>query len=216
MQYVQQDAYGQQAPYGQGVYPPGGTYAAPQAAGQFADPSYAATPAAVPYGPQPYATDAYGQPVIPTPSNPALAPMYDPGYPNYMYGMPPPRSPRRYIIQVPPRRKATFNTDNLLTILIVCGTLFLVLIAMLIIITTVVPRFTRKQHSGHKARKHEFPNEFDNLADSDLALDAPQMSPGAKTEKTESKLNTSGADHGSKHGKKDPQMASHVKSRSKG
>ncbi|KAL1467315.1 hypothetical protein MTO96_042268 [Rhipicephalus appendiculatus] len=67
--------------------------------------------------------------------------MYDPGYANYMYGVPTPRTPRRYIIQVPPKRSSTTScTDNLLTVLIVCGTLFLVLVAMLIIVTVLVPK----------------------------------------------------------------------------
>ncbi|KAL1467757.1 hypothetical protein MTO96_025948 [Rhipicephalus appendiculatus] len=143
MQYgQQQDAYGQQSPYAQGIYSPGGTYAAPPAAGQYMDPSYAASPAAMPYGQQQYATDAYGQALVPTPSNPAMmSPMmpYDPGYANYMYGMPPPRSPRRHVIQSP-KRKSSFNTDSILTVLIVCGTLFLVFLAMLLIVTVVVPR----------------------------------------------------------------------------
>ncbi|XP_037529759.1 uncharacterized protein LOC119407007 [Rhipicephalus sanguineus] len=216
MQYGQQDAYGQQVPYAQGIYSPGGTYAAPPAAGQYVDPSYAASPAAM-YGPQPYATDAYGQPVMPSPSNAVMSPMttYDPGYANYMYGMPPPRSPRRYVIQSP-RRRSAFNTDSILTVLIVCGTLFLVFLAMLLIVTVVVPRLARRSHSGHRARRHEFPNELENLADAEFPVDVPQMSPLAKADQTDSKLNSAGADHGSKHGKKDPEMARHVKSRTKG
>ncbi|KAL3220996.1 hypothetical protein MRX96_029700 [Rhipicephalus microplus] len=215
--YVQQDAYGQQPSYAQGIYSPGGTYAAPPAATQYVDPSYVASPAAAPYGTQPYATDAYGQPVVATPSNVMMTTMapYDPGYANYMYGMPSPRSPRRYVIQSP-KRKSAFNTDSILTVLIVCGTLFLVFLAMLLIVTVVVPRIARRQHGAHRARRHEFPNELDNLADAELAVDVPQMSPLAKADLKDSKLHSAGAGHGHKHGKKDSEKARHVNSRAKG
>ncbi|KAK8759341.1 hypothetical protein V5799_003027 [Amblyomma americanum] len=47
----------------------------------------------------------------------------------------------RSVIQAAqPRRAGLFNTDSILTVLIVCGTLFLVLLAMLLIVTVVVPR----------------------------------------------------------------------------
>ncbi|XP_050032195.1 uncharacterized protein [Dermacentor andersoni] len=218
MQYGQQDAYAQQSPYGPGVYSPGGTYA-PQ--GPYADPAYAAPPPQpAMYGPQPYATDAYGQPVMPVPSSAALSPMsYDPGYVNYMYGMQAARSPRRYVIQAPARRRGTFSTDSILTVLIVAGTLFLVLLAMLLIVTVVVPRLTKKHKSGHK-KVHEFALEHENVADAELSpFDAPQVSGGAKAEQTASKLNSTGVKHGSKHGSKhgpkDPEMAKHVKNRTK-
>ncbi|KAH6922332.1 hypothetical protein HPB50_013312 [Hyalomma asiaticum] len=218
MQYGPQDAYGQQAAYATGIYSPGGTYAPAPAAGPYMDPGYAAASPAV-YGAQPYATDAYGTPIMPSPSNPMMSPMaaaYDPGYVNYMYGMQPPRSPRRYIIQVPQRRKATFSTDNLLTVLIVCGTLFLVLLAMMIIVTVVVPRLTKRHHhSGHKNR-HEFPNEMENLAEPELHVDAPQLNGMTAADKTESKHDSTGAKHGSKDGHNKPGTAKNSTSRTKG
>ncbi|XP_037554503.2 uncharacterized protein LOC119431097 [Dermacentor silvarum] len=226
MQYGQQDAYAQQAPlYGGGMYSPGGTYAPQQA--QYVDPAYATPqqPQPAMYGPQQqygppqqqaYATDPYGQPVMAVPSSAAVSPMsYDPGYVNYMYGMQTPRSTRRQVIQSPSGRKGVFSTDSILTVLIVCGTLFLVLLAMLLIVTVVVPRLTRKSRSGHK-KIHELALEHENVADAELPLDAPQMSGGSKAEQTASKLNSSGAKHGAKHGPKDPEMARHVKSRTKG
>ncbi|KAH6921546.1 hypothetical protein HPB50_002185 [Hyalomma asiaticum] len=227
MQYGQQDPY---APPAGGVYTPGATYAPQPAAGPYVDPAYAASqpqlaqpqlaqaqlaqPAM--YGPQPYAAPPYGPPVMPAPSDPAMAPFetYDPGYANYLYGLQS-RDARRYLIQSPSRRKIPFNTNRILTVLVVCGTLFFVFIIMLLVVTVIVPRITRRHHAGHR-RRHEFPNEIDNLADADLPVDAPQLGALSNDEQEEAKLGSSSAKHGSKHGHKDPDMARHVRSRAKG
>ncbi|XP_049276048.1 uncharacterized protein LOC119406418 [Rhipicephalus sanguineus] len=206
-QYGQQEGY---ASPGGGSYSPGGTYAPPQAAMPYMGPLYTPSQpqlASPPmYGPQPYAAVPFAQP--------AMSPMasYDPAYANYIYGLQ--SAQRQYLIQSPPRRKGMLSTDNILTVLMVGGTIFLVVFAMLLVVTVVVPRLTRKQHSGHR-RRHVFPAEFDYQADAEQLVDAPQMSAVAKDEQTESRLQAAGAEHGSKHGHKDPQKARHVKRRAK-
>ncbi|KAL1425827.1 hypothetical protein MTO96_018810 [Rhipicephalus appendiculatus] len=196
--YAQQDPY---ASPGGGVYSPGGTYAPPQAAAPYMGPLYSpsqpqlASPAM--YGPQPYGATPYAQPAM----SPMAMAAYDPAYASYMYGLQSPR--RQYLIQAAPKRKGVLTTDNILTVLMVGGTLFLVVFAVLLVVTVVVPRLTRKQHSGHR-RRHEFPAEYDNLAYPEPPVDAPQVGAVTKDEQTESKLNADGAEHGSKHGHKDP------------
>ncbi|KAH6922070.1 hypothetical protein HPB50_008683 [Hyalomma asiaticum] len=204
-----QEAY---PPPGGGVYSPGGTYAPPPAAVPYMGPAYVASqtqlsPPAV-YGPQPYAAVPYGPP--------AMSPMdpYGAGYANYAYGLPPPQSPRQFIVQSPEPRKGMLTTDNILTVLMVGGTLFLVVFAMLLIVTVVVPRLTRKHHSGHR-RRHEFPAEHDYLADAESPVEGPQMSMQVKDEQTESKLHAAGADHAPKHGHKGPETAKHLKRRAR-
>lgn len=197
--YGQQDAYAQQGIYSPASAPgfaspasaPG--FASQSSAPGFAQPEAGYMSPAQPnpsevYGQQGYAGDPYAQSEMAmSPSAAALSPVsgYDPGYQNYMYGvqqapvvMTPapvlsPPAPRRQVILASPapRRRGFINTDNLLTILIVCGTLFLVALAMLLIVTVVVPRLTRKHKSGKKL--HDFPLE-ENLADDDSsAMDAP-------------------------------------------
>lgn len=227
MQYGQQDAYAQQ-----GIY-------SPQSAPGYADPSAAAAGYMSPqasqqqqqqqadmYGQQGYAGDPYAQAqpqMTMSPSAGALSPMggYDQGYTNYMYGMqqPPPMSPPtpRRVILAPSghRRRGFCNTDNVLTILIVCGTLFLVLLAMLLIVTVVVPRLTRKHRSSRKGL-HEFPLE-ENLADEDVsALDAPQQQKAeAPEEDPESEHRAHHAAAG-KHGAKDAALARRGRRRTSG
>ncbi|XP_037529443.1 uncharacterized protein LOC119406781 [Rhipicephalus sanguineus] len=214
MQYGQQDPY---APPAGGIYSPGGTYAPQPAAGQYVDPAYTASQPQLPqpatYGTPPYAAAPYGQPVMPPPSEPPLppTPSYDPGYANYLYGLQSSRSSRRYLIQSPTGRKGLFGANNVLTVVIICGTLILVLLAMLLIVTVVMPRLSRKHHAGHR-RRHQPSHEVDNLADNEIPVDAPQLSAGSKNEQTEPKLDSAG----SKHGHKDPEIARHVKSRTKG
>lgn len=216
MQYGQQDAYGQQAPYATGIYSPGGTYAAPPAPGPYLDSAYAASSPAS-YGPQPYATDAYGQAIVPSPSSAVMSPTgtYDPGYANYMYGLQTPRSPRRYAIQAPTRPNARMSTETILTVLIVCGTLFLVLLAMMIIVTVVVPRLARQQRYARR-RGHEFPVEQEKLADAEMPVEARQVSEVSEGEQAKSKLDSAGAKHGSKQSHKNPGMGGNVKGRAKG
>ncbi|XP_077508115.1 uncharacterized protein LOC144119346 [Amblyomma americanum] len=199
VQYGQQDAYAQPG----AMYPAG-----------YVDPAYAAQQTQPMYGTQPYAGDPYGQTIMGVPSNPAMSPLgYDPGYANYMYGMQGPPSPRRYVIQAAqaPRRGGLLNTDSILTVLIVCGTLFLVLLAMLLIVTVVVPRLTRKHHSSHK-RRHEFPMEHDNVADVDLSnMDAPQVTVVDKAVDSSAKRRTA-----VRHSPKDAALISKIKRRIKG
>ncbi|XP_075728925.1 uncharacterized protein LOC142771334 [Rhipicephalus microplus] len=201
--YAQQDP---NASPGGGVYSPSGTYAPPQAAAPYMGPAYSPSQpglASPPmYGSQPYAAVPYAQP--------AMSPMtpYDSAYASYMYGLQAPQ--RQYLIQAPPRRKGVFTTDNILTVLMVGGTLVLAVFALLLVVTVVVPKITRKQHSGHR-RRHEFPAEYDNLAHPEQPVDAPQVSEFTKEELTESKLNAAGTERGSKHERKILQTARHTK-----
>ncbi|XP_075730568.1 uncharacterized protein LOC142772258 [Rhipicephalus microplus] len=203
VQYAQQDP---NASPGGGVYSPGGTYAPPQAAAPYMGPVYSPSQPGLAsplmYGPQPYAAVSYAQP--------AMSPMtpYDPAYASYMYGLQAPQ--RQYLIQAPPRRKGVFTTDNILTVLMVGGTLVLAVFALLLVVTVVVPKITRKQHSGHR-RRHEFPAEYDNLAYPEQPVDAPQVSVGTKKELTESKLSAAGTEHELKN----LQTARHTKRRAK-
>ncbi|KAL1451304.1 hypothetical protein MTO96_043863 [Rhipicephalus appendiculatus] len=170
------------------------------------------------FGTPPYAADPYGQPALLPPPEPAIppAPTYDPGYANYLYGLAAsPRSSRRYIIQSPTGRKGMFSGSSVLTVVIIVGTLFLVFLAMLLIVTVVMPRLSRKHHAGHR-RRHQLPHDLDNLADAETPMDAPQMSAGSTNEQAESKLDTTEGTQGPKQGHKDPETTRHVKSRAKG
>lgn len=172
---------------------------------------------------QGYAGDPYGQQQMGmSPSAGALSPMagYDQGYTNYMYAMPPsqPHSPsgRRVILtHAAPRRRGFCNTDNVLTLLIVCGTLFLVALAMLLIVTVVVPRLTRKHRSNQRKGINEFPLE-ENFAEEEIsAVDAPQQQ-NVQTEEEADPTSEQRTHHAVKQGAKDPALTRHVRRRKSG
>lgn len=108
-----------------------------------------------------------------------------------------------------------FSGSNVLSVVIICGTLFLVFMLMMFVITVVMPRMSRKHHAGHR-RRHQHPHDVDNLAYEETPMDAPQMSAGSKNEQAESKTDTTGETHGPKLSHKDPETAGHAKRRSKG
>ncbi|KAL3199544.1 hypothetical protein MRX96_043877, partial [Rhipicephalus microplus] len=117
------------------------------------------------------------------------------------------------IIQSPTGRKDLFSGSNVLSVVIICGTLFLVFMLMMFVITVVMPRRSTTRVTGGGTST---PHDVDNLAYEETPMDAPQMSAGSKNEQAESKTDTTGETHGPKLCHKDPETAGHAKSRSKG